>query len=302
LISGGSGDIVKKKKEAQPYIKNPPVPHELSELSYWDALHLFNRADCDQNGSLEAPEFKIMLEAKFPHDVWWVDLEKMFQMIDRDGTKTVDIEEFLAWIWSVPSQKQRNEMREMRPSSSTGMLSPSSPKSPWSPKSSREMSTGSPGSPKLSRPASSASLTGSRTPLSPKSPTSPNGRAQSRSALTRAGLQMTLQMPQRPLSLEIVYGPDFDSTLGQASKIHCLTSSMKQAMGDLIHIRKNKKNDVSGCVSCRVLMGTGIDLWNQGKMIMFRDNPFGSLAMIEAWAKEMAQVHFPLLLRIQNDM
>jgi len=273
----------------------PGVPPFLSSLTYWDAIELFQRFDCDGNRSLEVTEFARFICTMFPKEAAVtssrLDAPALFQMVNRSKSGHVSIEEFLAWIYSVPPR-----------------LSPNRPETPTSP---FQMTPTSP----LSPPSRATS---SNSPASPTSPTSrprSMGRSQSTGSLSRSG-SMTLpplspKMGQRhgrdgkgkfarPLVLEFTYGPDFEWTLLNPSRIAELCKLLKFRLGHLIHVRKVPDPLAIGCSKCVAGLGSGITVWDRTTMMMYRGDPFETFQSIDAWVNLLKTKIVPLLFRVMD--
>jgi len=307
--------------------REPILPPALSALDYWAALDHFRRADCDRNGLLEINEFSRFVCSFLPFYARAIDLKQLYARINRGSSTGINPERFLAWVYSVPSINEqasapcsptspKSAFASTCPGTPTSSGSGADPKSPTSPKNKGWKTTPLRGSTcsslePLARPASRSNLE----PLSPKSPGSPSSRKKESSrpsskgglsqSLSQSGLSLSrIRLPpliaqafaDRPLALEISFGPDFDF-LELASKF---VISCKHRFGNLVEVHKRLMPVAKGMTSVVVRLGTGITMWNQATMQAFSSDPFLNHTKVDAWVKSFSEEQFPLLIRVMN--
>lgn len=293
------------------------VPECLSNLDFWQGYEAFKRVDFDNSDAVELPEFTCFVNAQFSSFVGQIDIPRLYSMVDKDNSGDICIEEFLAWIWSVPQvnriQNQLMSPKALKRSMSSPAMtaSTSCPSSPLSPKSAF-------GRRSSAEPASPTS------PKTPASPTSPSQRpsTSSRSAMVgdrvsspsmlgRMGqlsfLKSSRQQTQADNKLVIVFtvGPDFEfHTPGRrpkdASRIARLKCCMKEYLGDLVEVQFLHDQFARSVPLAEARLGSGIVLWRTSSMLAFREDPFATLDTIDDWVKMMRKPYIPLLIRIMN--
>jgi len=269
----------------------PAPPAQVSSLDYWQCLSLFKQADLDGNATLEEREFARFISMVFPGDSWWMDLPGFFKAVDVDNSGEISLEEFLGWVYTIPSttihagkmSSDATKGKSMVRTNSSPALSSASTTDPSSPTMRRRDSNSTPA-----------------TPTSPLSPASPQ-RSQRRLKLAGQQLMGSGGSPE-PIVFEINCSHCFaEGSQLDPSQLHILEHQIRDRMKGRVRVKKVVEPvgaSLKGVLSVTALLGTGIKFWDKGPMIAFRADPFTSHHLMEKWVKNLATIHVPLLFRI----
>lgn len=268
-----------------PLATTPGAP-KFCNWDYYQALKHYKLCNLDRHGRIDRNGFSQFLRLQCPQEVWSkAELNELFLAFDVDHSGELDFEKIVAWIFrgGHPAGTLRSDLfsgsNRQAPASPSGTLRQSSPLSL-----------------SLSGPLFPSPPQTPKTPHAPTSPASPGMKRAMSSSAKGFMRSQTLATKPQPVVLQFTHGIGFKDEMLWIK--NWLTTSA--ALKGKVSVKSIVDLEAAGCTKVFVPLGFGLVLWDRPSMMAYREDPFVSHQLIEAWVEGMAATHIPGLARSLN--
>mmetsp|Transcript_36404 Transcript_36404/g.102623 ORF Transcript_36404/g.102623 Transcript_36404/m.102623 type:complete len:291 (+) Transcript_36404:81-953(+) len=259
-----------------PLAETPGAP-KFCNWDYYQAVKHYKLCNLDRHGRIDCDGFSQFLRLQCPREVWSkAELNDLFLAVDVDHSGALDLEKIVAWIFCGGHPAGSNRQAPASPSGTlrqSNLLSPSP-----------------------SRPLSPSPPQTPTTPHAPASPTSP-GMKHSMSSSAKSFMRSQARPPKpQPVVLQFTHSIGFKDEMLWIKNWLTKCAALKGT----VSVRSIVDLEATGCTRVFVPLGFGLVLWDRPSMMAYREDPFVTHQLIEAWVEGMAATHLPWLVRSLN--
>eukprot|EP00931_Biecheleriopsis_adriatica_P104657 TRINITY_DN79300_c0_g1_i1.p1 TRINITY_DN79300_c0_g1~~TRINITY_DN79300_c0_g1_i1.p1 ORF type:complete len:493 (-),score=111.27 TRINITY_DN79300_c0_g1_i1:23-1501(-) len=254
------------------------VRKRLAKIQPYAVKEYYRVLDKDGSGAIDKEEFLRFIR-KFSPDAGLSRsaIYELFDYIDKDKSGEIDVEEFLDWVH--PDRQYLREKGSLNEKPDVYSL----PEGQGALESVEENEH-------LDSPVQSPKTASPNTAtLASKRPAGKSGVAN----VSQTGKAALFEMPPgKPVTLEFTVSKNFRYTLHDAKK------TLRRQFHPSVLQFKTRTDDTlgEGCGKLVVLVGRGIVLWDQTKMLPYMENPFTDVDSTRDWITKVMIERLPALI------